>query len=125
MLFRSAEDVARITAMIDSRGISRKLNGNRIQVAADRRLEVLGMLTYEQIGPRDTSSGWDEVVQKMNSPWNPDKVQDIMFNRAKEASLAQVMREWPGVRDARVIINNAQRRAFGEANVAPSATVNI
>jgi len=62
---------------------------------------VLGMLTYEQIGPRDTSSGWDEGVQKMNSPWNPDKVQDIMFNRAKEASLAQVMREWPGVRDAR------------------------
>jgi flagellar biosynthesis/type III secretory pathway M-ring protein FliF/YscJ len=121
----SAEDIARITAMIDSRGIPRKLNGNRIQVAADRRLEVLGMLTYEQIGPRDTSSGWDEVVQKMNSPWNPDKVQDIMFNRAKEASLAQVMREWPGVRDARVIINNAQRRAFGEANVAPSATVNI
>jgi len=35
------------------------------------------------------------------------------------------MRGWQGVRDARVVINAAQKRAFGEADVSPSATVNL
>jgi flagellar biosynthesis/type III secretory pathway M-ring protein FliF/YscJ len=48
-----------------------------------------------------------------------------MFTRAKEALLAQVLRTWQGVRDAQVIINQVKRRAFGEANVEPSATVNL
>jgi flagellar biosynthesis/type III secretory pathway M-ring protein FliF/YscJ len=121
----SAEDVSRIGSLLDSRGIPRKMNGSRIQVPTERRIEAIGLVTFEQIGPRDTSAGFDEIITRMDSPWNTDRKQDVMFNRAKEATLAQVMREWPGVRDARVVINNAARRAFGESSVAPSATVNL
>src|SRR3954469_2874852 len=121
----SSEDVSRIGMLLDAHKIPRQMNGSRIQVPAERRIEAVGLVTFEQIGPRDTSAGFDEVIAKMNSPWNTDRTQDVMFNRAKEATLAQFMREWPGVRDARVVINNAARRAFGEASVAPSATVNL
>jgi flagellar biosynthesis/type III secretory pathway M-ring protein FliF/YscJ len=121
----SAEDVSRIGMLLDAHKIPRQLNGSRMQVPAERRIEAVGLITFEQIGPRDTSAGFDEIISKMDSPWNTDKKQEVMFNRAKEATLAQFMREWPGVRDARVVINNAARRAFGEASVAPSATVNL
>lgn len=121
----TAEDIARVSTALDSHNIPKKVAGNRIQVAADRKMEALSMLAYEQAAPRDTSGGFDEIIQKMNSPWNTDMTQEVMFTRAKAATLAQMMRDWPGVRDAHVVINNAQRRAFGEASVMPSATVAI
>jgi flagellar biosynthesis/type III secretory pathway M-ring protein FliF/YscJ len=121
----SAEELSRVTALLDAKGIQRKVNGPRVQVPADRRFEALALLTYEQIGPSDTSAGFDDIIAKMDSPWNTQVKQDVMFNRAKETTLAQVMREWPGVRDARVVINAAQKRAFGEADASPSATVNL
>jgi len=119
------EDMTRITGVLDSRQIPKKVVGSRIQIGVDRKLEALGILSFEQAAPRDTSSGFDEIYTKMNSPWNTNETQTVMFTRAKEATLAQFMREWPGVREARVVINGTARRMFGEANVAPSATVNI
>jgi flagellar biosynthesis/type III secretory pathway M-ring protein FliF/YscJ len=120
----SAEEVRRVSDLLDAKGIQKKVVGNRVQVPVDRRFEALAQLTYEGAGPTDTSAGFDDIIAKMDSPWNTQVKQDVMFNRAKETMLAQVMREWPGVRDARVVINAAQKRAFGEADVSPSATVN-
>jgi flagellar biosynthesis/type III secretory pathway M-ring protein FliF/YscJ len=119
------EDIANVSRLIESRGIEHKTVGNRIQVPADRRLEVLGILTFEGAGPRDTSVGFDDIIAKMDSPWNTHVKEDQMFTRAKEALLGQVLRTWQGVRDAQVIINNVTRRAFGDEAVAPSATVNL
>ena len=121
----SAEDINRIATLLESRGMSPKIVGNRIQIPADRRREAMGILTFEQLAPHDMSSGFDEIITKMDSPWNTDRKQDVMFNRAKEAMLGQIMHEWPGVREARVVINNAQKRMFGEASVMPTATVNL
>jgi flagellar biosynthesis/type III secretory pathway M-ring protein FliF/YscJ len=121
----TSEDIAQATQHIAGHGIPYRVVGNRIQVAADRRFEALALITYEHLGPRDTSSGFDDIVSKMDSPWNTDLKQNVMFNRAKEATLAQVMREWPDVRDARVVINNAVRKAFGDPTVQPTATVNL
>jgi flagellar biosynthesis/type III secretory pathway M-ring protein FliF/YscJ len=121
----SPEEIASVSASLDTHGIPKKVVGNRIQVPSERKMEALSRVQFDQAGPRDTSGGFDEIYTKMNSPWNPSDTQAVMFNRAKEATLAQIMRDWPGVRDARVVINNAQRRAFGEASVMPSATVNI
>jgi flagellar biosynthesis/type III secretory pathway M-ring protein FliF/YscJ len=121
----SQEDLGKVTALLDGRGIPRKINGARVQVPADRRTEALALLTYEGAGPADTSAGFDDIIAKMDSPWNTQVKQDEMFKRAKETMLAQVMREWPGVRDARVVINPAQKRSFGETDASPSATVNL
>ena len=121
----SPEELANVVRLIEEKGIEHKTVGNRIQVPADHRLEVLGMLTFAGAGPRDTSAGFDDIIAKMDSPWNTHVKEDEMFNRAKEALLGQVLRQWPGVREAQVIINNVKRRAFGEANIEPSATVSL
>ncbi|HEY7118090.1 MAG TPA: flagellar M-ring protein FliF C-terminal domain-containing protein [Tepidisphaeraceae bacterium] len=121
----SAEDIVHVTNLLDTKGIQHKVIGARVQVPADRRFEALALLTYEQIGPRDTSAGFDDIITKMDSPWNTHVKEDAMFTRAKEATIGQIMREWPDIRDARVIINAAQKRTFGEADVQPSATVSL
>ena len=50
------EDITRVTAQIASRGIQYKVKVNRVQVAADRKFEVLALLSYEQLLPRDTEA---------------------------------------------------------------------
>ena len=121
----TGEELANVTLLLDQRGIPRKVNGARVQVPADRRTEALALMTYQQIGPTDTSAGFDDIIAKMDSPWNTQVKQDEMFKRAKEATLADIMRAWPGVRDARVVINAAQKRAFGDVDTSPTATVNL
>lgn len=119
------DDIARVTSLMASRSIPYKVVGNRIHVAAERKFEVLALLGYEQLLPRDTATGFDDIIQKMDSPWNTDKKQDVVFNRAKEVTLAQVLRGFPGIRNATVLIDSTNRRAFGEQNRQPSATVNL
>ena len=121
----SAEELRQVTDLLDIKQIPRKVVGTRVQVPVDRRMEALAQLTYAGAAPSDTSAGFDDIIAKMDSPWNTSVKQDVMFNRAKETTLGQIMREWQGVRDARVVINAAQKRAFGEADVSPSATVNL
>src|SRR5258706_8127207 len=121
----SPEDLSRITLKIAERGIESKTVGSRVQVPIERQREVLAMLTFERLTPQDMSIGFDDVVQKMNSPWNTDKMQDAMLTRAKEAALTQIMREWPDVREARVMINSVIKRGFDNSGVAPSASVNF
>src|SRR5882724_4177319 len=45
----SPEDMNRVTAALDAKGIAKKVNGNRVQVSPDRKLEALGMLTFDQV----------------------------------------------------------------------------
>jgi flagellar M-ring protein FliF len=121
----SADEIVRVQAQLASRGIAYKTAGNRVQVAADKKFEALAVLTYESLLPQNTASGFDEIVQRMDSPFNTDQKQQVMFNRAKEATLAQIMRGWPGVREAVVVINNDKRKPFGDPTVQPTASVNL
>src|SRR3954464_8244111 len=42
----SADEITRVQAQLASRGIAYKVNGNRVQVAADKKFEALALLTY-------------------------------------------------------------------------------
>jgi len=121
----SPEELSRVKLLVDSRGIPAKVVGSRLHVATDRKFEVLAILGYEQLLPRDTASGFDEIIAKMDSPWAPKDKQDAMYNRAKEVTLAQVIRGFPGIRNATVMIDSTTKRALGDSARQPSATVNI
>lgn len=119
------DELNRVKALVDSRGIPAKVVGSRIHVATDRKFEVLAILGYEGALPRDTASGFDEIIAKMDSPWAPKDKQDAMYNRAKEVTLAQVIRGFPGIKHATVMIDATSKRSLGESARIPSATVNI
>lgn len=118
----SADEIALITARLRGRGIPYRMVGDRIHVPAERRLEILADLGYAQMLPRDTRSAFDEIISRA-SPFVSSRQQEEMFNQAKQTTLAQIIRRFPKVGHAAVIID--PRRERGPGGVEPSATVNI
>jgi flagellar biosynthesis/type III secretory pathway M-ring protein FliF/YscJ len=119
----SQDDTARITADLATRGIHYSISGDRIYVPADRKFEVLAALSYGHLLPRNTETGFDQMVKQMN-PLQPDSTIDRMFNRGKEMMLSQIIQEFPGVANAEVLIDPTHERLV-EGSVDPSATVTI
>jgi flagellar biosynthesis/type III secretory pathway M-ring protein FliF/YscJ len=95
-----------------------------VYVPADRKLEVAAMLGYSNALPRNFQDGFDGIVKEMNWLDPPDKTK-AMFLRAKEQTLKSMLRSWPGVADAQVIIDDAEERHLDDTDVQPVATVTI
>jgi flagellar biosynthesis/type III secretory pathway M-ring protein FliF/YscJ len=121
----SDENLSRATLLLKREQIPYKVVGKRLHVPVDRQFDAIAHLGFEQLLPQDTSSGWEQIIEKMDSPWNPQSKQDEVFNHAKEAVLGQVLRAVPGVRGARVVIDNKQKRSFGEGDREPTAVVQL
>ena len=118
----AADDMATITARLRAQGISYRVVGDRIQVAADRRDEVLADLAYSQLLPRDTKNAFDELISK-SSPFQSSRMTEALWIQVKQQTLAQVMRRFPRVNHAMVLIDPTRER--GPNGAQPSATVNI
>jgi flagellar biosynthesis/type III secretory pathway M-ring protein FliF/YscJ len=99
----SAQDVSRITANLASRGIRYTVSGDRILVPADRKFEVIAALSYAHLMPRDTTSGFDEMMTKYNNPFQPDSINQKLFNHGKEMMLSQIIQNFPNVAKADVM----------------------
>jgi flagellar M-ring protein FliF len=120
----AAEDVARIREKLVAHGWEYQLSGDRLLVEAEKKQEILAVLYYDQALPSNTSAAWDAIVNKIN-PWNSEAQNAQWWLQAKQAKLAEVIRGFPGVADATVMIDTTEHRGFGGNSVRPSATINI
>lgn len=120
----STEDIGQISANLDARDIPHEVVGDKVMVPADRKMEVLAVLGYSNALPRDFDKGFDEIVKQMNWLDPPDKT-DQMFLRAREQTLSSMMRAWPGISDAEVVIDPNTDRHIGGNDAEPVATVTI
>jgi flagellar M-ring protein FliF len=119
----SQSDIARMTAKIQSRGITYRVVGDQVLVPADRRLEVIADLGYNQLLPRDTRRGFDEITRQM-SPWNSNRQNEVLWRKDKELTLAEVFMRWPEVVHATVLLDITTERRIGQS-VHPVAVVNL
>lgn len=119
----SANDLGPIQDRLTAKGVSFTINADKILVPADRRMEILSDLTYARVMPHNMQAGFDEIVKEM-SPFDSNEKQQKIWNHGKEATLSQLISEWPGVARADVIID-ATNEVRVEGSVEPSATVNI
>ena len=117
-----ANDIAVITSRLRGLGIQYEVNGDRVLVPIDRRDEVLADLAYLQMLPRDTDSAFNQQLAKSN-PFQPSVVTNVMINEAKQLTLSSILRRFPRVADARVVIDAKRER--GPNGVEPSAMVSI
>ena len=106
----AAEDFSRITASLRARNIPFTPSGSRILVPADRQYEALGELAAQQLLPRDTSSAFTDLMGKMGNPLNPHETTQALFNQARQTSIAEVIRFFPGVKSARVELDTTEKR---------------
>jgi len=120
----STEDIGQISANLDAQGIPHEVINNTVYVPADRKLEIMAVLGYSNALPRNFEDGFDSIVKEMNWLDPPDKTAE-MFLRAKEQTLKSMIRRWPGVADAEVVIDATEKSDLDDTDVKPVATVAI
>jgi len=119
----SPDDISRITMQLESKRVDYTVSGDKILIPADRKFEVLADLGYARLLPQDTKTGFDEMVNKMTA-WDPQAKTEMFMNHGKETMIAQIIRRFPNVANADVIIDPTVKRMI-DGSIQPSATVNI
>jgi len=119
-----AEELSRITQSLRAKGIDFKTSTDgKVMVSADRRAEVMAQLAWDEVLPSDTSNAIEEALKKGNWFDSPTVTKERM-NVAKGAYLASIIKGFPNVGSAAVVIDNTRQRALGDS-VEPSASINI
>jgi flagellar biosynthesis/type III secretory pathway M-ring protein FliF/YscJ len=121
----SAQELAPIQQQLAASGVKYEMVGDVIYVPVDQRTKLLAQLTQQRVLPNDISIGFAKLVGEASNPWLPMQEQDRRWNLARSNELARVLREFNGVRDARVFIETATRRNIGQANAQPTASVYV
>lgn len=117
------EEMTRIQQYLDTAGIKYQVVGDVIRVPAESRPRILAQLTQQRLLPSDISIGFAKLVGEASNPWLSRQEQDRRWNLARSNELARVLREFNGVRDARVFVETATSRHVGQPNAQPTASV--
>ncbi len=120
-----AEEMSRIQQNLDAAGVEYKMVGDVIYVPVDQQPKLLARLTQQRLLPNDISMGFAKLIGEASNPWLTLQEQDRRWNIARCNELARVLREFNGVRDARVFVETAAKRNIGQANVQPTASVSV
>jgi flagellar biosynthesis/type III secretory pathway M-ring protein FliF/YscJ len=118
----AADQIGNAITQLQGAGIEAQAVGDRLHVAADKKLQAIGLLSSTMQLPGDTKNAIDELVGKIN-PWMSHSLEDRMFLHAKQTVLAQTLRYWPQIRHAVVIIDPTRDR--GPNGTEPSASVSV
>ena len=73
----TADEISRVTTKLASRGIRYQVNGDRVMVPTDRKYEALADLSYEQLLPRNTETGFDIIAKQINAFMPNSQVQTM------------------------------------------------
>jgi len=117
------QQLAQVTKYLSGHGIAFRTDKGKVLVPADRKMQVLADLLYEDLLPSDTESSFDAII-KQASIWDSPAKLDRMYLRAKEATLMNVIGRFPGVRKATVLIDPTSEEHIN-GSVTPSALVDI
>jgi flagellar M-ring protein FliF len=118
------EEVGRIQARLDDANATYQVQNNRILVKADERAVWLARLGEQQALPDDISVGFDSLM-KDSSPFHTMDEQAWRRSVALGNELAQVLRRFTGVADARVFIDKTEKRGLGRAPTVPTASIYV
>lgn len=118
----STEDNAKIQQRLDALGEHYKVAGDIIMVPQSNRYRLLARLEQGKILPGDISMGFSNLIEN-SSPWLSQD--ELRFRRgvARANEISAVLREFDGIVDAKVFIDEKTRRMVGQPSVTPTASV--
>jgi flagellar biosynthesis/type III secretory pathway M-ring protein FliF/YscJ len=117
------DEIGRIDLALEGKGIPHSVAGGKVLVPADRKMEIVADLMYEQLLPHETQNAFLEMSKQLN-PFSGQTTVEATFNQATQLTLAQIIRRFPNVADAQVIINPRSERRI-ENSIVPTATVSL
>ncbi len=120
----TAEELGPIRQQLDSDGIKYTISGDRILVPSGSVMQLQAQLAQSNALPQDISITFDKLIAN-SSPWFSRDEQDWRRNVALANELSLRLRQFNGVRDARVFLDKTTRRTIGPVAVAPTASVQI
>ncbi|MEX2672227.1 MAG: hypothetical protein WD294_08975 [Phycisphaeraceae bacterium] len=113
-----------ITAALDDRGIAYRTMGDRVLVPRGEHANLLAELQMLQVLPEDTTRGFDALVERQTW-WQSSEQNRQMMMITKQNVLSNVVRAYPSVHDATVIISMPREQGFGRTHREPTASVNV
>jgi flagellar biosynthesis/type III secretory pathway M-ring protein FliF/YscJ len=120
------EQIAQIRDGLGLMGESHEVRGARVYVRSTaNRAALQAQLQLQDRLPADTSSSFDALVKESN-PWISQAESDRRWNHALEAEIANVLRQFEGVKSATVFLPaGSPRRAFSRNEAAATASVTL
>ncbi|MFN0011071.1 MAG: flagellar M-ring protein FliF C-terminal domain-containing protein [Phycisphaerales bacterium] len=110
--------------LLDSMGIANEVRGGKLMVPSEKYQSALGVLAQNGKLPDDTTVLFSNLAAKQH--WmNSRSENDRQFNIALQNELAQVVRNFKGVRAATVMIDAPEPVGFGMAFRKPTASVTV
>jgi flagellar biosynthesis/type III secretory pathway M-ring protein FliF/YscJ len=117
----STAEIGKINQALDLKGVPHTMVGDKVMVPADRKMELVADLMYQNMLPTDLHSIFEEVNKNLN-PFSSPTEREATYNQAREMELSQIIGRFPNVADAQVVINAKNERRV-EGSMLPSATV--
>ncbi len=118
-----AEQVGHIRNLLGRNSIEFRVEGDTIYVPAVKRDEVVSMLALERALPGDLTRHFDKALGQIGS-FDPHKKIELTILSARQDALADAIKRWPGVRDARVHVNEQYKRQVG-GDIMPTAGITL
>jgi flagellar biosynthesis/type III secretory pathway M-ring protein FliF/YscJ len=120
-----AAEAARIKQFLKGHGITAEIGAdNKVSVPAASLNEAWAQLALSEAMPKNPSINFDSFMKGL-SPFASQTLGEAHLIQFKSARLAEVIREFPGVKGAEVFIDATQKFGLGGTGIEPSATVNI
>ncbi len=119
----TAEDIGNVKAHLDGRH-TYEMSGSQIMVPAEQAFEIRGELAAEQALPKDTTLAFAKLADA-NDFMRTDRSNERLWNYAKQEVLTKVIKNFPYIADATVIISQGERTGLGHEGVPTSAMVTV
>lgn len=118
--------LAKQAAALKAAGIKSQVKDGKVQVRQSEQEQALAVLAYSgDLAGQDISFGFEQVVNDSNI-WRSESEKERMWKVATENELARVVRLFPGVQEAKVIVDRPEKSGFGRlADSTGSAAVHV
>lgn len=117
----TAEEISTITSYLKGKH-QYEVSGQKIMVPVERAYLIRGELAANQVLPKDTTAAFTALTNQ-NDWIMPDASAERRWNLAKQEVLSKVIRNFPYVTDATVMIAKGERAGLGRNAVPTSASV--
>ena len=117
----TASQLGRMRTALAGAGIAFEVKGDRLMVPADRQLEAISALGFNNAMPRNSGEAFDRMLAK-TSAWDPAFKTKEFILQAKQQTLGEILRRSDEVIDANVMLDMHQERRIGRTKL-PSAAI--
>jgi flagellar biosynthesis/type III secretory pathway M-ring protein FliF/YscJ len=119
------EELALVRAGLEAMNEPHEIEGSQVMVRATaNRQAILASLQQAEKLPSDTAIGFAQLVKEAN-PWISQEENSRRWTVALQSELAQVLGQFSGVRQARVILNLNTKHGFTRRQAEASAGVTL